>query len=194
MEYSEECLEKYLPMAHSIARSIEWSTDDHDDLVQEGLLALLKSMREYAARQVPVRNPEGLASWVMVGWMKYWYKPLERKVYFTEWRDEYSGWCEDDEVVYIKEFYDALEHKYGVRALAVAKALVSPDAEVGAVVLEVMATKAALAAAGYSVKGHRSPRLSHEVVRRSLGMEEPEWYKTLEQVRTFTRSYLTRTS
>lgn len=195
MDYTEEHLAEYVPMAHALARKIEWSADDHEDLVQEGLVALLKSMRQYAKSGKPVDNPTGLASYVMQGWMKWFYTAKDRSSVYCELQEDHIvGPPEADSAAFIADFLQALHTAHGAIARAVAEAMLSPGPDVAAVSLREATGKAARAAQGELVRGYQQVRVTQAHIREALQLEETQWYAVLRLVRGFTRNYLRQKS
>lgn len=66
---------RFVPLAHKIAASIQRSEQDHADLFQEGILALMQAFRRNARLNKPIDNIVGFASTVMRRRMLRYYVP-----------------------------------------------------------------------------------------------------------------------
>ncbi len=184
----------YLPLAHKLAYQIQWSDDDHMDLVQEGLMALLTGFREHRARGVIPKDMLSWAGYVMNGWMKWWYSKKDRSKVELQILDhaqaQVTGWDEFERDIYYRAYYEALEKTLGAEALDVARNLITPGHRVLDLAHAEMKEKIRRKAAGEKVRGYATLRIKHEHIRHALGFDEDTWFRVLDQLRIFTRQWM----
>jgi hypothetical protein len=186
----------FLPLAHKLAYSIQWSEEDHDDLVQEGLLELTKQFAVYQAKGTILRNPLAMAAQIMSCWMKDYYK-LSDRTNQTVLRDPQTFDVEvrpSDHERFLTEFLVEVERMVGPLEAEMAEALLWGTPESAAKALEEHHDKQRRHAEGESVRGVHTVVHKHEHIRLALELGEWEWEKRLKRLRLFTRSFLARTS
>jgi len=188
----------FLPLAHKLANAIQWTPEDHDDLVQEGLLELTKQFATYQARGVEIRNPMGVAAQIMARWMKWWYKPADRqdRVVVLEASDPVfqSRVTQALDERFLTEYLREVERMVGPVEAKMAQALLWGTPESIATALATHMDKQSRHERGEKVKGVHTFVHTHEHIRSSLNLGEWEWERRLKSLRLFTRSYLARTS
>jgi RNA polymerase sigma factor (sigma-70 family) len=194
-EYREETIAGYMPFAHSIANRIQWNPADHDDLVQEGLIALLKSMREYKQPGKPaVTKPLALACMVMEREMKWWYKPKDRETTTEEIQEYHLVEETEDEIfaaAYFREYFDEIERLFGRKTREIAEQLVDPHGLVIDIAMTDMTARAGEAQGGTLKRGYKTLIVKHEHIRKAYQLGENEWYRTLNHLRHFTHRFVT---
>lgn len=183
------------PLADWWGARIQWCEDDHEDLVQEGLLELIKTLRSYQKSARPIQDVKAIASVCFSAAMKWWYKKSDRKLEFTSIH-ELTIPVDNMEVyfseIYVDRFLKELDAVHGPVARVIVQNLLNPDESVGAVVLREMKRKKSMKDAGSRVIGHATARPQKQHIREALGLDTTEWDKTMASIKTFTREYLCR--
>jgi DNA-directed RNA polymerase specialized sigma24 family protein len=191
----DEVVRTYFPLADWWANRIQWCEDDHQDLVQEGMLSLVSTLRGYNKSGKEIRDLAALAGTCFSAAMKWWYKKSDRTLSFTglesvkasvDTRDTYLS------SVYVDEFLSELEKVQGPIARKVVEQLIQPSEELGQVALASMEKKRQLKASGERVIGYGSPRVHQHHIRDSLGLDAKQWDRTLSDIKSFTKEYTCR--
>jgi RNA polymerase sigma factor (sigma-70 family) len=120
-------------LAHYIAKRVQrnpYDQDEHDDLVQDGFVALLEAIDDYVGKGLKIDNPSGWAAKVMSrGMLKTAYRRPKREEELED-PDAYAiieGADEFYEQVLFLRFYEEVERVLGPRARLIAENLVDPS-------------------------------------------------------------------
>lgn len=196
----------FRPLADWWANRIQWKEEDHEDLVQEGMLSFIQTINGYKKSGKLIEDLAGLAGTCFSAAMKWWYKPGDRsglpgargKGLATEQITTVSafdvqvpdrGPQEQYEQLFVDEYLDEVERVLGPIAREVAANLIDPGPEVIALAVQEMEQKAARRAAGERVVGHSSLRTTQEHVRRNSNLSEAQWEKTVTGIRKLTKEH-----
>lgn len=183
------------PLAHILARRIEWSPDDHDDVVQYGMLGLLDTLRRPSYDPHRIETPEAYATDILRRWMKWYYTRMDRTVSYVEfepWMVPIRNRSEAFELNYLQEYFAEVERVLGPTARQMAEELVDPSPRVIAIATEEMERKARRFAAGEKVRGHSTLVIKHEHIRKATNLTEVQWPVELTRLRQFTAGFLAR--
>ncbi len=195
---------KFLPLADWWADKIQWTEEDHNDLVQEGMLELIKTLRGYQRSGREIRNLQWLASTCFSGAMKWWYKDIDREQMKVEGvmtplrhttldgiclpvegEAEYLGeiWLRE----YIEEAYRVLGHQAG----DVVAQLLLPSMEAAQIAVFSEMEAEVRKAKGERVLGWK--RIHKRHIRHACGLTETQWDQLLRRIKVFTLEFLERT-
>lgn len=191
----EVAVVEFRPLADWWANKIQWCEDDHEDLVQEGLLELVKTIRGYQKSGKEIQDLKAIASVCFSAAMKWWYKKSDRELQFVPL--EGLRLPVDNIDVYIsKIFVDTylkeLESVHGIVARTVVENLLSPGPEVAEVAIKSMEAKKEKKASGQRVVGYASPRVHRNHIREALCLDSKEWDVLLMKIKHFTQEFLCR--
>lgn len=198
-QFSEAEIERlvvsYIPLADWWSNKIQWCEDDHKDLVQEGLLNLVTTLRGYNKSGKEVRDIKGLAGSCFSASMKWWYKKSDRTLNFIPLEDSRIKIDRSD--VYLSEIFidgylAALEQRHGVTARKIVEQLLEPGEDVAALALAEMSRKKEQKAAGDRVIGYGSPRIHRNHVREAVGLDTKIFDRTMTNIKVFTTEYMCR--
>lgn len=192
--------QQWYPLAHTIAREVG-SPDDHDDLVQVGIMELHIALQRNQAKGEPIRNPGAYAGQVLWCAMKAYYSTgAERHAEKFMSQDELENpdvlffrlhnRPEAYEQTFIQCYLSAVQRLLGPEAHCMAEALLHPPLQASVDATQAAVIKAMQQEQGNPVRGANVVRITHSQLREALGMEEAQWYQTLQRLRTFTRKYL----
>jgi DNA-directed RNA polymerase specialized sigma subunit len=200
-------LTEILPLAKSLARKEAHRPDDVDDLYQEALFAYHKAEQRHLLSGILVEKPWSLARTTMQRAIRgyYWQQ--------REWkgRDEFAtaisldqegpppqaAACTLEEKLALNDYFTALEKIMGAKARHIAENLLMPQGDC-ATLLKCTADdkqeQQALFQSKYRGALRHQPRgvkneirITHRAVREALKIPLPEWTRTLESIRDFTR-------
>lgn len=192
----EKAVIEFRPLADWWASRIQWSEEDHEDLVQEGLFWLFKTLKGYQKSGKPINDLQGLASACLSCAIKWYYKRSDREMTFVEADDKTLKLLppvEGDEYfgdVWTQEYLEAVGQNLGPEMRTVAGNLLAPGPEVIQAAMAEMVIKAEQHREGKRVVGHSTLRITNEHVRRVSNLTEGQWQKTLGTIRKFTKEYL----
>lgn len=214
-EQIEQAVLEFRPLADWWANRIQWSEEDHEDLVQEGLFHLFKTLKGYQRSGRPIRDLKGLASACLAGEMKWYYRKEEPDKQCLHC-DKIAKHCKCKEPEFAPiirvpaenaqvpvegveeflddlitaEFVDQVGKALGPVAQMIVKNLVVPGPEVIQLAMEEMCRKAERRQGGERVVGHSTLRITKDHVRRVSKLSEGQWQKELSNIQQFTESHL----
>lgn len=189
----EQAVTGFRDLADWWANRIQWSEEDHEDLVQEGLFSLFKTLKGYQKSGKPIENLSGLANTVLSSTMKWYYKPADRettKVPIEVAPIPVLGVEEYFSEIMVKEYINEVGRVLGPAARTIVENLISPTPVVIDIATREMQSKAERKAKGERVVGHSTLRVTKEHIRKAANLTEGQWLKEILGIQTFTRTYL----
>lgn len=215
----DKALLEFRPLADWWANKVQWKEEDHNDLVQEGLLELLKTLRGYQRSGKEIRDLKGLASTVLSAAMRWSYKPVDRFVTTVSLEKaeiaskiqkafrttssvglippgllqvQVDGVDEYIGAIWLQEYIAEVGRVMGRTAELVVQNLLFPSEEIVEMAIAEMEKKVERKKAGERVVGHSTLRITKEHIRVFTKLTEAQWQIQLEAIRRFTRQYLER--
>lgn len=200
-------IESFFPLAVHLARQLALRSDDVDDLIQEGLVAL-----HLAFEKTPdILNYTAFATTVLRRKMRGYYNRREYEDLpdisiekLQESIDDSSGNqipisvfqhskalqttpepVEDN--LYLQAYLEAVETEIGKQARWIAENLISPSDEVGRVVLVEIEEKKQ---ANRPVRGIETARVSQRLLWEALGISKPRWFQMKRRLQEFTAAWV----
>jgi hypothetical protein len=183
----------FVPLADWWANKIQWCEDDHCDLVQEGLLALVQTLRGYNKSGREIRDLAAIASVCFRGAMQWYYKKSDRTFNFVGFEDVKEKFDDSDAQLgklFVERFLVDLESAHGVLARRVVEHLLEPGEEIAAIATASMKAKQVARANGERVIGYGAPRFHRHYVQAVVGLDASEWERTMTSIKQFTRGYM----
>lgn len=196
---------QFRPLADWWANRIQWTEDDHEDLVQEGMLELVKTLRGYQRSQRPIQDIKSLASVCFSAAMKWWY----RKSYVKESEKGEGDRCiefvgidqlkipvDNMEVyfsqIYVDQYLSELERVCGSTAKEIVLNMIDPGEAIGAIALRRMERKKAEKSAGNKrVIGYGSVgRVQKQDLREIVGLDTKTFDVLMLDIKKFTQRFL----
>lgn len=191
----ESAVVKFIPLADWYANRIQWREEDHEDLVQEGLLELTKTLRGYNKSGREIRDLGALAGACFNAAMQWWYKKSDRTLNFVGF-DGLTIPVDNMEYhfsqIWVDQYLEELERVHGAIARNIVQQLIAPDERVAGHALAAMEKKKEQHAEGKRVVGYASPRIQKQHIREAVQMDTKEWDRTLANIKVFTKEYLCR--
>lgn len=194
-------------IAEMIARKEAHCDDDVDDLVQVALLAYFKVVVRARTERMLIVKPFAFARLTCLRAMRgYYWQQREwqgrgepNKAVSIEVAEVRATPGEQLELVEMHDYFTVLERYCGPSARIIVENLVLPSGACCARVLEEVRTKrdAQQACAGSARRNQprgvkKGIRITHRLIRDALGITPAEWSRTMTQIRTFTRAYLSQ--
>ncbi len=191
----EHAVVQFRALADWWANRIQWCEDDHEDLVQEGMLCLVTTLRGYNKSGKEIRDVKAIASVCFSAAMQWWYKKSDRVLHFVGFeglRIPVDNMEMHFSQIWVDEYLGELEKVHGPKAREIVESLILPDERVAEVALRVMEDKKAQKAEGKRVVGYASPRIQKGHVREAVGLDTKEWDRTMALTKSFTAGFLQR--
>ena len=188
---------QFRPLADWWANRIQWCEDDHEDLVQEGMLELIKTLRGYNKSGRPIQDVKAIASVCFSAAMKWWYKKSDRNMEFTG-IDHLRLPIDNVEVyfsqIYVDQYLSELERIHGRIAREIIENLIDPGDAVGRIALGRMKQKQAMRQeGGKRVIGYSSVgKIQKQHVRELVRLESNEFDRIMLEIKNFTKEFMCR--
>lgn len=184
---------QFRPLADWWSNKIQWCEDDHEDLVQEGMLSLITTIKGYQKSGKQIQDLKSLASICFSAAMKWWYKKSDRTLNYTG-LEHISIPVDNIEMhfsqIFVDEYLAELERVHGAIARQIVENLLDPSEAVTKLALETMEEKKILKAAGAKVIGYASPRVQKQHIRQVVGLDVPGWDRLMADIRDFTTAFV----
>lgn len=192
----DQIVRDFRRLADFHANRIQWSEDDHEDLVQEGMLELIKTIRSYRKSGRPILDAKALASICFSSAMKWWYKKSDRTLAFAPLETANTIKVENGEhyfaTIFVDQYLAELERLHGAIAREIVENLISPGPKVGDAALAAMASKQARKDTGESVIGYAAPPLPRKhLVREALGLHTVEFDRLMATIKQYSAHFVT---
>lgn len=209
---------EYEDLAHHVAHQVQRCRDDHDDLFQEGMLALCEFHRRQEGRPNRIDcEPKFVKTMMRRRMQRYTYQrfPKTFNRFPESFRIEVVGIEDYAKTVYVREYLNEIEHLFGSEARAVAEELIEPSEDVVALALAETNVRATgivsmldgsvaedpqeepvllVSAVDGSItstwKRREDLSITHEHIRTVLGLTQARWMDLLDKIRHFTVSWI----
>lgn len=183
----------FRPLADWWASRIQWSEEDHEDLVQEGLYWLFRTLKGYQKSGRPIQDLSSLANSCLSPAMKWYYKKKDREDREVARLDNLQvpieGENEYFSEIFTKEYIAEVGRVLGETARVIVENLLTPSAAVIQVAMCEMSAKAERCKNGERVVGHSTLRVTKEHIRKVSNITEGQWQSEWSKIRKFTAKY-----